>query len=52
MRCPYCISEIDDAALACPHCARDLYLFKPLGRSTSGSGGAGGGGRRAHAALE
>jgi hypothetical protein len=30
MRCPYCISEIDDAALACPHCARDLYLFKPL----------------------
>ncbi len=30
MRCPYCTSEIDDAALACPHCARDLYLFKPL----------------------
>ncbi len=30
MRCPYCISEIDDAALACPNCARDLYLFKPL----------------------
>jgi hypothetical protein len=30
MRCPYCISEIDDLALACPHCARDLYLFKPL----------------------
>ena len=30
MRCPYCISEIDDAAIACPHCARDLYLFKPL----------------------
>ncbi len=30
MRCPYCISEIDDAAVACPHCARDLYLFKPL----------------------
>lgn len=30
MRCPYCISEIDDVALACPHCARDLYLFKPL----------------------
>ena len=30
MICPYCISEIDDAALACPRCARDLYLFKPL----------------------
>lgn len=30
MRCPYCTSEIDDAALACPHCTRDLYLFKPL----------------------
>lgn len=30
MRCPYCVSEIDDAALACPHCTRDLYLFKPL----------------------
>ena len=30
MRCPYCVSEIDDQALACPHCARDLYLFKPL----------------------
>ena len=30
MRCPYCISEIDDMALACPHCGRDLYLFKPL----------------------
>lgn len=30
MRCPYCVSEIDESALACPHCARDLYLFKPL----------------------
>ncbi len=30
MRCPYCTSEISDQALACPHCARDLYLFKPL----------------------
>lgn len=30
MHCPYCISEIDAAALACPRCARDLYLFKPL----------------------
>ncbi|HEY5636576.1 MAG TPA: hypothetical protein VIS77_06700 [Burkholderiales bacterium] len=30
MRCPYCVSDIDDAALACPRCTRDLYLFKPL----------------------
>lgn len=30
MQCPYCVSEIDNEALACPHCARDLYLFKPL----------------------
>ena len=30
MHCPYCVSEIPDEALACPRCARDLYLFKPL----------------------
>lgn len=30
MQCPYCISVISDQALACPQCARDLYLFKPL----------------------
>lgn len=30
MQCPYCVSKIDDAALACPHCAHDLYLYKPL----------------------
>ena len=30
MKCPYCTSEISDAALACPHCAHDLYLLKPL----------------------
>lgn len=30
MRCPYCVSEVDDAALACPRCTRDLYLFRPL----------------------
>ncbi len=30
MQCPYCIGEISDQALACPHCTRDLYLIKPL----------------------
>lgn len=30
MQCPYCVSQISDQALACPHCTRDLYLFKPL----------------------
>lgn len=30
MKCPYCISEVSDQALACPHCARDLYLIKSL----------------------
>lgn len=30
MKCPYCTSDISDEALACPHCAHDLYLFKPL----------------------
>lgn len=30
MRCPYCTSELPQAAIVCPHCARDFYLFKPL----------------------
>jgi len=30
MHCPYCTSEVNDAALVCPVCTRDLYLFKPL----------------------
>lgn len=28
--CPYCVSEVHEAALACPRCTRDLYLFRPL----------------------
>lgn len=30
MQCPYCVTQIDDAALVCPQCRRDLYLYKPL----------------------
>jgi len=30
MQCPYCTSAINDSALVCPVCTRDLYLFKPL----------------------
>jgi len=30
MQCPYCLSEIEDEALVCKVCTRDLYLFKPL----------------------
>lgn len=30
MKCPYCLSDIAEEALACPHCAKDLYLFKPM----------------------
>jgi len=30
VRCPYCVSEINDEAVVCPFCRRDLYLFRPL----------------------
>jgi hypothetical protein len=30
VKCPYCVSELSDQALVCPHCTRDLYLIKPL----------------------
>jgi hypothetical protein len=30
MQCPYCTSDINDAAVVCPVCTRDLYLLKPL----------------------
>jgi len=28
--CPYCLSEVDEAAVVCRTCTRDLYLFKPM----------------------
>ena len=30
MQCPYCISDINDAALVCTTCQRDLVLLMPL----------------------
>lgn len=30
MKCPYCVSELNEQALVCPHCTRDLYLIKQL----------------------
>lgn len=30
MHCPYCVSDINDEAVVCAVCRRDLYLFKPL----------------------
>ena len=30
MKCPYCLSDIADEVLTCPHCTKDLYLFKPM----------------------
>jgi hypothetical protein len=30
MKCPYCVSLIEEDAFVCKVCRRDLYLFKPL----------------------
>lgn len=30
MQCPYCLSAVDEEALVCKTCSRDLYLFKPM----------------------
>lgn len=30
MKCPYCQSVVADEVLACPHCTKDLYLFRPM----------------------
>jgi hypothetical protein len=29
MKCPYCIEDINDQALVCSHCQRDLLFFRP-----------------------
>ena len=30
MKCPYCLSDIDEQAHVCKVCTKDLYLFKPM----------------------
>lgn len=30
MQCPYCLSDIEEAALVCKVCTKDLYLLKPM----------------------
>lgn len=30
MKCPYCVSTIDDEAVVCPQCTRELFVVKPL----------------------
>ena len=30
MKCPYCIEDINDQALVCSHCQRDLLFFRPF----------------------
>lgn len=30
MKCPYCASQIEDQALVCPFCHRDLLFFQPI----------------------
>jgi hypothetical protein len=35
MKCPYCLSEVEENAHVCRVCTRDLYLFQPMMRKIS-----------------
>lgn len=35
MKCPYCLSEVDESAHVCKVCTRDLYLFQPMMKKIS-----------------
>jgi hypothetical protein len=35
MKCPYCMTELEATAIACPSCTRDLAFFMPTARRLS-----------------
>jgi len=35
MKCPYCLSEVEESAHVCKVCTRDLYLFQPMMKKIS-----------------
>jgi hypothetical protein len=38
MKCPYCVTELEPTAIACPSCTRDLTFFMPTARRLSKAG--------------